>query len=156
MDDLLNAMKSDESESPGDAADNDDTDMEDSDIDDSDLEDSEVQDSNNDEPIEENMMNGDDDEGSGITQAEVYDNLKRIGELEDEKQKIQDELRERTEQLRAMLKHIDRGSILYKMLQSALADSASKAAAAKPSKKSATKAAPKAAAKKATKKKGRK
>jgi hypothetical protein len=161
MDDLLDAMKSDESESSSDEADNDDSDMEDSEMDDSDLEDSDVQDSNNDETIEENMMNGDDDsmtgeEGAGITQAEVYENLKRIGELEDEKQKIQDELRERTEQLRSMLKHIDRGSILYKMLQSALADSASKSASAKPSKKSATKSAPKAAAKKATKKKGRK
>jgi hypothetical protein len=84
-----------------------------------------------------------------ITQAEVYDNLKRIGELEDEKQKIQDELRERTEQLRSMLKHIDRGSILYKMLQSALpAPPPKAAAAANPTKKSAPKAAPKKAAKK--------
>ena len=158
MDDLLNAMRSDESESPADEAGNDDSDMEDSDTEDSDLENSDVEDSNNDETVEESTMNGDDDGdvGAGITQAEVYENLKRIGELEDEKQKIQDELRERTEQLRAMLKHIDRGSILYKMLQSALADSASRSTAAKPSKKSAAKAAPKTSAKKTTKKKGRK
>jgi hypothetical protein len=76
--------------------------------------------------------------------------LKRIGELEDEKQKIQDELRERTEQLRSMLKHIDRGSILYKMLQSALPPPPPKSAAAD-MKKSAPKA-----PKKTAKKKGRK
>ena len=110
---------------------------------------------------EEYSMSSDDDSTSyssddnGITQAEVYDNLKRIGELEDEKQRIQDELRTRTEQLRSMLKHIDRGSILYKMLQSALADSATKAAAAKPVKRAVSKPAPKAAAKKAPKKKAR-
>jgi hypothetical protein len=110
---------------------------------------------------EEYSMSSDDDSASyssddnSITQAEVYDNLKRIGELEDEKQRIQDELRTRTEQLRSMLKHIDRGSILYKMLQSALADSATKAAAAKPVKKAVSKPAPKAAAKKAPKKKAR-
>jgi hypothetical protein len=160
MDDLLNAMRSDDGESSSEEAESDDSDLEDSDMDDSDLEDSNVQDSNNDETVEESTMNGDDDsmgdEGGGITQAEVYENLKRIGELEDEKQKIQDELRERTEQLRSMLKHIDRGSILYKMLQSALADSASKSAAARPTKKSAAKSAPKTSAKKATKKKGRK
>jgi hypothetical protein len=103
---------------------------------------------------EEYKMSDDDesvsyDGGSMVTQAEVYDNLKRIGELEDEKQKIQDELRERTEQLRSMLKHIDRGSILYKMLQSALpAPPPKAAAAANPTKKSAPKAAPKKPAKK--------
>lgn len=75
---------------------------------------------------EENTMSSDDDsstydgEGSAVTQAEVYDNLKRISELEDERQAIQEELKDRTNQLRAMLKHIDRGSILYKMLVSAL------------------------------------
>src|SRR5437899_534955 len=94
--------------------------------DDSEIAQSEI--SENDEiPAEEHSMSSDDDSsaiGNGITQAEVYENLKRIGELEDEKRKIQDELRERTEQLRAVIRHIDRGSILHKMLQSALADSA--------------------------------
>ena len=37
---------------------------------------------------------------NGITQAQVYDNLKRIGELEDEKKRIQEEIQNRTEQLR--------------------------------------------------------
>jgi hypothetical protein len=124
----------------------------------SDTQDSYRDDSYSDTDAQESMMTSDDesmtdDGGSMITQAEVYDNLKRIGELEDEKQKIQDELRERTEQVRSMLKHIDRGSILYKMLQSALpAPPPRVAAAANPTKK----AAPKAAPKKATKKKGRK
>lgn len=73
----------------------------------------------------ENSMISDDesttyDESSPVTQAEVYDNLKRISELEDERQAIQEELKNRTNQLRAMLKHIDRGSILYKMLVSAI------------------------------------
>jgi hypothetical protein len=59
---------------------------------------------------------------NGITQAQVYDNLKRIGELEDEKKRIQEEIRDRTEKLREVIGHIDRGSILYKMLESALRD----------------------------------
>jgi hypothetical protein len=106
---------------------------------------------------EEDSMSSDDDTSaidSDITQAEVYENLKRIGELEDEKRKIQEELRKRTEQLRAVVRHIDRGSILYKMLQSALGDSASKPVAESAEKK-ASKGAPKATAKKASKKKTR-
>jgi hypothetical protein len=146
VEDLANEVKSDEDSSA------------DTSYGDSDTQDSDRDDSYNDTDAQENTMTSDDesmtdDEGSMITQAEVYDNLKRIGELEDEKQKIQDELRERTEQLRSMLKHIDRGSILYKMLQSALPAPPPRAAAAvNPTKKSAPKAAPK----KATKKKGRK
>ena len=31
--------------------------------------------------------------GNGVTQAQVYDNLKRIGELEDEKKRIQEEIK---------------------------------------------------------------
>ena len=70
-------------------------------------------------------MSSDDDSSAtdkGITQAQVYDNLKRIGELEDEKKRIQEEIQNRTEQLREVIGHIDRGSILYKMLESALKD----------------------------------
>jgi len=67
---------------------------------------------------------------NNITQAQVYDNLKRIGELEDEKKRIQDEIQDRTEQLRAVIGHIDRSSILYKMLESALRDFSPKVAAA--------------------------
>ena len=121
--------------------------------DDSDVYNTDVAESTNYTVAEEYKMSDDDDSmsddgGSMITQAEVYDNLKRIGELEDEKQKIQDELRERTEQLRSMLKHIDRGSILYKMLQSALPAPPPKAAAAANPTKKATPKAPKKTAKK--------
>jgi hypothetical protein len=146
VDDLSNEIKSDDDDSA-------DAERSDSD-DDSDMERSDIEESSSYSDAEENTMSDDDDSmsddgGSMITQAEVYDNLKRIGELEDEKQKIQDELRERTEQLRAMLKHIDRGSILYKMLQSALPAPAPKAAAAaNPTKKSAPKGPKKTAKKK--------
>jgi len=106
--------------------------------------------------VEENSMTSDEDfasfeSESGVSQAEVYENLKRIGELEDEKQKIQDELRQRIEQLRSVLKHIDRSSILYKMLQSALADAAPPGQA----KKAASRSAAKTPTKKPAKKKSR-
>lgn len=107
---------------------------------------------------EESSMTSDDDfasfeSESGVSQAEVYENLKRIGELEDEKQKIQDELRQRTEQLRSVLKHIDRSSILYKMLQSALADSAPAGQSKKATSKTAAKTPPKKPAKRKSRRK---
>src|SRR6478752_5406669 len=74
---------------------------------------------------EEDSMSENDESsttGTGVTQAKVYDNLKRIGELEDEKKRIQEEIQNRTEQLREVIEHIDRSSILYKMLESALKD----------------------------------
>src|SRR3954453_1718645 len=77
-------------------------------------------------PDLENSMSTDDDSSeieNGVTQAEVYENLKRIGELEDEKRNIQEEIWKRTEQLRAVVKHIDRSSILHKILESALSNS---------------------------------
>ena len=74
---------------------------------------------------------------NGITQAQVYDNLKRIGELEDEKKRIQEEIHERTEKLREVIGHIDRGSILYKMLESALRDSSPKDVTGQQGKKAA-------------------
>lgn len=103
--------------------------------------------------VEEYTMTADqsddyDTEESPITQAEVYENLKRIGELEDEKLAIQEELRRRTEQLRSVLKHIDRGSILYRMLTSALPGSTPPASSARSSKKSAAKPAVEKVAKK--------
>jgi hypothetical protein len=76
-------------------------------------------------PTVEHSMTSDDDlavTDKGITQAQVYDNLKRIGELEDQKKSIQDEIQNRTEQLRDVIAHIDRGSILHKMLEAALKD----------------------------------
>lgn len=74
---------------------------------------------------------------NGVTQAQVYDNLKRIGELEDEKKSIQEEIHNRTEQLREVIGHIDRGSILYKMLESALRDFSPRDVAASRGKKAA-------------------
>ena len=87
----------------------------------------------NDIPAAEDSMSSDDLSSAtdnNITQAQVYDNLKRIGELEDEKKRIQDEIQDRTEQLREVIGHIDRSSILYKMLESALRDFSPKAVAA--------------------------
>lgn len=54
------------------------------------------------------------------TQAELYDNLRRIGELEDQKQEIQDEIDERTERLREAFKSVDPDSLLHRVLSSAL------------------------------------
>jgi hypothetical protein len=78
----------------------------------------------------------------GVTQAEVYDNLKRIGELEDEKRRIQEEIWNRTEKLRGVVQHIDRGSILYKILESALSDTNLQGATSSGRKKTSAKAAP--------------
>ena len=102
-------------------------------------------------------MSTDDDSSAidnGVTQAEVYENLKRIGELEDEKKRIQEEIWKRTEQLRAVVGHIDRSSILYKILESALSDFTPKGVTASGGKKAASKGAPKVSAK-ALKKKSR-
>jgi hypothetical protein len=90
-------------------------------------------------------MSSDDDSpatDNSITQAQVYDNLKRIGELEDEKKRIQEEIQDRTGQVSEVIGHIDRGSILYKMLESALRDFSPKGVAARSGKK-AVKGAPK-------------
>lgn len=82
-----------------------------------------------------------------VSQAEVYDNLKRIGELEDEKRRIQEEIWNRVEQLRTVVKHIDRGSILYKILESALSDSTPMGVTPSGRKNATTKSAPKASTK---------
>lgn len=54
------------------------------------------------------------------SQADLFDDLKRIGELEDEKRDLQAEINNRTDRLRAAIPHLDKGSLLYKMLTSAL------------------------------------
>jgi hypothetical protein len=84
---------------------------------------------------------------NGVTQADVYENLKRIGELEDEKKRIQEEIWKRTEQLGEVVGHIDRSSILYKILESALSDFTPKGLTASGAKTAASKSAPKASAK---------
>ena len=78
------------------------------------------------------------------TQAELYDDLRRIGELEDQKQQIQTEIAERTERLRNAIGHLEPTSLLHQMLTSALAPKRAPkrtrpAAAAKPRRKSAPK-----------------
>ena len=110
-------------------------------------------------PTMEDSMSHDDDSSAmenGVTQAEVYENLKRIGELEDEKRNIQEEIWNRTEQLRSVVNQIDQNSILYKILESALANSAPRGESPSGGKKAAAKGAPKAATKPAKKKTRRK
>ena len=104
-------------------------------------------------------MSSDDDSSAtdnGVTQAQVYDNLKRIGELEDEKRRIQEEIWDRTEQLRSVVKHIDQSSILYKILESALADSTPRGGTSSGKKTAASKGAAKPTAKVVKKKTRRK
>lgn len=55
------------------------------------------------------------------TQAQIYDNLRRIGELEDKKLAIQNEIDSRTVKLAAAVNHVAPDSLLYKMLSSVLA-----------------------------------
>lgn len=55
-----------------------------------------------------------------LSQADIYDSLRRIGELEDEKRTIQTEIDSRTAQLREAVKDVDQSSLLYKLLASAL------------------------------------
>jgi hypothetical protein len=73
------------------------------------------------------------------TQAELYDSLRRIGELEDQKKSIQDEIDQRTDQLREAVKNLDRGSLLAKMLNSALSDTAAQPATSRRATKAAAK-----------------
>jgi hypothetical protein len=101
-------------------------------------------------PATEDSMSTEDDSSvieNGVTQAEVYDNLKRIGELEDEKRSIQEEVWKRTEQLRAVVKHIDQSSILYKILGSALSDSTPRGETSSGTKRATSKGTPKVAVK---------
>lgn len=64
------------------------------------------------------------DESSGTSQVELYEDLKRIGELEDQKTAIQAEIDVKTEKLRKALKSVDSGSLLHKVLTAALTPSA--------------------------------
>jgi hypothetical protein len=56
------------------------------------------------------------------SQAQIYDNLRRIGELEDKKQSIQNEIDSRTAKLHGARQHVAADSLLYKMLTLALAE----------------------------------
>ncbi|MDG2384224.1 MAG: hypothetical protein P8N76_21315 [Pirellulaceae bacterium] len=54
------------------------------------------------------------------TQAELYDDLRRIGELEDEKQQIQAEIDVKTQKLQAAVSTLDPQSLLCRMLKAVL------------------------------------
>ena len=54
------------------------------------------------------------------TQADLYEDLKRIGELEDQKQSIQEEIDQRTERLTSAIPKLDKSSLLYQMLSKTL------------------------------------
>jgi hypothetical protein len=86
------------------------------------------------------------DADSTPTQAVLYEDLKRIGELEDQKTAIQKEIDERTDRLKNAIPHLDKGSLLQQMLSATLTPkSAPKAAVAT---KRSTKAAKKKTARK--------
>ncbi|MCA9186662.1 MAG: hypothetical protein R3E01_14150 [Pirellulaceae bacterium] len=55
-----------------------------------------------------------------VTQAELFDSLKRIGELEDQKKAIQDEIQQRTEALREALPKVASDSLLHGLLTNLL------------------------------------
>ena len=77
------------------------------------------------------------------TQAQLYDDLRRIGQLEDQKHAIQTEIEERTDRLRSAMKHLDQTSLLYQMLSAALAppSAPAKSAPANPPRRAAKKTA---------------
>ena len=92
---------------------------------------------------EQNSGTGEAAEAEAPTQAQLYDDLRRIGQLEDQKFAIQQEIDERTERLRNAIPHLDSSSLLHKMLVSTLAP-AKKATPAKktPAKKTSKKKVP--------------
>ena len=73
------------------------------------------------------------------TQAQLYDDLRRIGQLEDQKHAIQCEIDERTERLRQAIPTLDPNSLLYKMLASSLGRTAMKTKTKKAAQKKTTK-----------------
>lgn len=54
------------------------------------------------------------------TQAQLYDDLRRIGQLEDQKLAIQNEIDERTDRLREAIPQLDEDSLLYRILSATL------------------------------------
>ena len=72
-------------------------------------------------------------ESTAPTQAQLYDDLRRIGQLEDQKFAIQQEIDERTERLRNAIPTLEKSSLLYQMLNAALKAPASSKRAPKKS-----------------------
>ena len=56
----------------------------------------------------------------GVTRAQLYDDLRQIGQLEDQKHAIQTEIDEKTERLRLALPQLDNDTLLCQMLSAAL------------------------------------
>ena len=54
------------------------------------------------------------------TQEELYDDLRRIGQLEDQKREIQSEIDERTTRLRNAIPTLDKASLLYQLLSKSM------------------------------------
>ncbi len=71
--------------------------------------------------MNEARENGSETEKSPVlTQAQLYDDLRRIGQLEDQKHAIQVEINQKTERLRAAIPHLEKDSLLCQMLSAAL------------------------------------
>jgi len=82
----------------------------------------------NDGPQEATEVN----EPTPPTQAQLYDDLRCIGQLEDQKYAIQTEIDERTGRLRHAIPTLDRGSLLYKLLSASMKQPVAKKAKANP------------------------
>ena len=69
----------------------------------------------------------------------MYDDLRRIGQLEDQKFAIQQEIDERTDRLRRAIPTLETTSLLYQMLTSCLAPAKPAASKKRPAKKASKK-----------------
>ena len=54
------------------------------------------------------------------TQEQLYDDLRRIGQLEDQKREIQQEIDQRTGRLKDAIPGLDKQSLLYQLLSNAM------------------------------------
>ncbi|MCA9217955.1 MAG: hypothetical protein KDB27_33020 [Planctomycetales bacterium] len=54
------------------------------------------------------------------SQADLYEDLRRIGELEDQKANVQTEIDQLTERLTKAIPHLDKSSLLAQMLTATL------------------------------------
>ena len=69
------------------------------------------------------------------TQADLYKDLQRIGELEDQKSTIQSEINTLTKRLVDAIPNLEKDSLLHKMLSSTMKPKAPAKRTAKPAKK---------------------
>ncbi len=87
-------------------------------------------------------------------QADLYEDLRRIGELEDQKQKIQEEIDELTTNLTDAIPKLDTNSLLFQMLSTTFKPAPKpKVAGAKTATKTSSRAGAKSAASKSAPKK---